>query len=65
MNVIPVRMGYWGNNIALPHTVPMKLTGKEGSVSIRLVPAPRGTGIVAGPASKKVLEIAGIKDCYT
>ena len=41
------------------------MTGKESSVSIRLVPAPRGTGIVAGPASKKVLEIAGIQDCYT
>lgn len=60
MNIIPVRMGYWGNNIALPHTVPMKVTGKEGSVKVRLVPAPRGTGIVAGPASKKVLQIAGI-----
>ncbi len=55
MNIIPVRMGYWGNNIATPHTVPVKVTGKEGSVSVRLVPAPRGTGIVAGPASKKVL----------
>jgi ribosomal protein uS5 len=60
MNIIPVRMGYWGNNIASPHTVPIKVTGKEGSVSVRLVPAPRGTGIVAGPASKKVLQIAGI-----
>ena len=65
MNIIPVRMGYWGNNIAQPHTVPMKVTGKQGSVKIRLVPAPRGTGIVAGPASKKVLQIAGIQDCYT
>ncbi len=65
MNIIPVRMGYWGNNIASPHTVPVKVTGKEGSVSVRLVPAPRGTGIVAGPASKKVLQIAGIQDCYT
>jgi len=55
MNIIPVRMGYWGNNIASPHTVPVKVSGKEGSVIVRLVPAPRGTGIVAGPASKKVL----------
>lgn len=65
MNIIPVRMGYWGNNIALPHTVPSKVTGKEGSVTIRLVPAPRGTGLVGGAASKKVLQIAGIQDCYT
>ena len=65
MNVIPVRFGYWGNKINQPHTVPMKVTGKEASVRVRLIPAPRGTGIVGGSACKKVLEIAGIKDCYT
>lgn len=65
LNIIPVRMGYWGNNISTPHTVPTKVTGKEGSVVVRLVPAPRGTGIVGGGASKKVLQIAGIQDCYT
>jgi ribosomal protein S5 len=43
----------------------MKVTGKSGSVRIRLVPAPRGTGIVAAPVSKKVLQFAGIGDCYT
>lgn len=65
MSIIPVRMGYWGNNIAQPHTVPMKVTGKEGSVTVRLVPAPRGTGIVGAPTSKKVLQMAGVQDCYT
>ncbi len=65
LNLIPVRMGYWGNNIAQPHTIPAKVTGKEGSVRVRLVPAPRGTGIVGGGASKKVLKMSGIKDCYT
>ncbi len=65
MNIVPVRMSYWGNYIGQPHTIPFKVSGKEGSVSIRLVPAPRGTGLVGGQASKKVLQIAGIKDCYT
>lgn len=65
MNIIPVRMGYWGNNIGLPHTIPMKITGKEGSVCVRLIPAPRGAGIVAAAASKKVLQLAGIQDVYT
>ena len=55
MNMIPVRMSYWGNYIGKPHTVPFKVSGKQGSVRIRLVPAPRGTGVVGGPASKKVL----------
>lgn len=65
MNIIPVRLGYWGNNIGMPHTVPMKITGKNGSVRVRLVPAPRGTGIVGASASKKVLMMAGVSDCYT
>jgi len=31
-----------------------------------LVPAPRGTGIVGAPTSKKkILQLAGINDCYT
>ena len=65
MNLIPVRMGYWGNNIGYPHTIPFKISGKEGSVMTRLIPAPRGTGIVGSKTTKKVLQVAGIKDCYT
>jgi len=63
--VIPIRRGYWGNKIGLPHTIPCKITGKCGSVSIRLVPAPRGTGIVAARTPKKVLQFAGIEDVFT
>merc|ERR1740129_322603 len=31
------------NRIGHPHTVPMKVNGKCGSVRIRLIPAPRGS----------------------
>jgi len=65
MRIIPVRRGYWGNKFGLPHTVPSKITGKCGSVRFRLVPAPRGTGIVAARAAKKLLQFSGIKDVYT
>jgi len=65
MQFTPIRKGYWGNKIGQPHTVPMKLTGKCGSVRVRLIPAPRGTDIVGAPTSKKVLQFAGIQDCYT
>merc|ERR1711881_74889 len=50
LSIIPVRRGFWGNKIGRPHTVPCKVTGKCGSIWVRLIPAPRGTGIV---------------DCYT
>lgn len=65
LSILPVRRGYWGNKIGLPHTVPCKVTGKCGSVSMRLIPAPRGTGIVSAPVPKKLLQMAGIDDCYT
>jgi len=65
LTVIPVRRGYWGNKIGLPHTVPTKVTGKCGSVRLRLVPAPRGTGIVSSRTPKKVLQYAGIEDVFT
>eukprot|EP00892_Ulva_mutabilis_P005613 jgi/Ulvmu1/3423/UM016_0042.1 len=65
MAVIPIRRGYWGNKIGKPHTVPAKMTGKCGSVTVRLIPAPRGAGIVAARTPKKVLQMAGIEDCYT
>lgn len=41
------------------------MTGKCGSVTVRLIPAPRGTGIVSAPVPKKLLHMAGIEDCYT
>lgn len=42
-----------------------QVTGKCGSVAVRLIPAPRGTGIVSAPVPKKLLQMAGIEDCYT
>lgn len=65
ITVVPVRRGYWGNKIGRPHTIYTKVTGKCGSVSIRLVPAPKGAGIVAARTPKKVLQMAGISDVYT
>merc|ERR1712012_473955 len=41
LSIIPVRRGFWGNKIGKPHTVPCKVTGKCGSIWVRLIPAPR------------------------
>lgn len=65
MRIIPVRRGYWGSKFGTPHTVPCKVTGKCGSVRFRLIPAPRGTGIVAARATKKLLQMSGVQDVYT
>jgi len=64
-SLVPIRRGYWGNKFGKPHTVPAKVMGRSGSVRVRLVPAPRGSGLVAGPVPKKILTYAGVIDCYT
>jgi small subunit ribosomal protein S5 len=66
INVIKVTRGFEtkeekGN---LPHTVPFVVEGKCGSIRIKLIPAPRGTGLVIGDEGKKVLRLAGIEDVY-
>lgn len=65
LSIIPIRRGYWGTNLGAPHTLPTKVTGKCGSVSVRLIPAPRGKGIVASPTVKKLMQLAGVEDVYT
>jgi len=65
MALVPVRRGYWGARLGFPHTVPMKCAGKSGSVRVRLVPAPRGSGVVGSLTMKKILSFAGVTDCFT
>ena len=65
LNLCPIRMGYWGSTFGKPHTVPCKVTGKCGSVRFRIIPAPRGTGLVAAKIPTKVMSFAGLTDAYT
>jgi len=48
-----------------PHTVPLIVEGKSGSLRMSLMPAPQGTGLVIGDEGKKILKLAGVKDVYS
>jgi small subunit ribosomal protein S5 len=63
LKIIPVRRGCgsWECGCGEPHSIPFKVVGKCGSVSIELQPSPRGLGIVAGDVAKTILTFAGIK----
>ena len=57
--------GSWECGCGKPHSVPFAITGKSGSVEITLKPAPQGIGLATGDVAKKILTIAGFKDCWT
>lgn len=46
-------------------TIPHPITGKYGASKILLKPATEGTGLIACPQVRSVLEAVGLKDLYT
>ncbi|NCN86382.1 30S ribosomal protein S5 [archaeon] len=52
-------------NCSEKHTVPFVVKGKSGSVTVELIPAPQGTGLVCARELQKILKMAGIKDVYS
>ena len=66
LNLIKIRRGcaHFDCSCNEEHTVPYVVEGKCGSVKIKLLPAPQGTGLVVGDECKKILRLAGIEDVY-
>jgi len=67
LNVSPVKLGCgsWECRCDQNHSVPFKVKGKGGSVTIEILPAPRGLGLVAGEKIRNLLKLAGLKDAWT
>ena len=67
LNINPIKLGCgsWECRCDQNHSVPFKVRGKGGSVTIEILPAPRGLGLVAGGKIKRLLELAGLKDAWT
>ncbi len=57
--------GSWECICGLGHSIPFAMSGKCGSVKIRLMPAPKGIGLVVGEHLKDVLRFAGISDVWS
>lgn len=67
LNMIKVKFGCgsWECNCGQGHSIPVKVQGKSGSVTVTLMPAPQGIGLVTSDIGKKVLVLAGVKDIWT
>jgi small subunit ribosomal protein S5 len=67
LNVIPVKLGCgsWECKCTQLHSVPFKVRGKGGSVTLEIIPGPRGLGLVAGENIRNLLKLAGLKDAWT
>lgn len=67
LNITIIRRGCgsWECGCGQPHSLPFEVVGKCGAVRVKLIPGPRGLGLVAGEVAKVVLRLAGIRDCWT
>ncbi len=67
LNIVPVKRGCgsWECICGKPHSVPMKITGKTGSVLTVLLPAPKGIGLCINDEGKKIMKLAGITDIWS
>jgi small subunit ribosomal protein S5 len=57
--------GSWECGCMNPHSLPFKVTGRAGSTSVTLRPAPRGVGLAVNDIAKKILKLAGINDAWS
>ena len=67
LNIIKIRRGCgsWACGCKTPHSIPFEVEGKMGSSVVKLIPAPRGTGLCIQEECKKILQLAGITDVYS
>ncbi|MBN2458025.1 30S ribosomal protein S5 [Candidatus Woesearchaeota archaeon] len=67
LNIMKIRRGCgsWQCSCGTPHTIPFKVIGKCGSVTVTLMPAPKGTGLCVESEVAKILKLAGVKDIWS
>jgi small subunit ribosomal protein S5 len=67
LNIMKIKRGCgsWQCGCGLAHSIPFTIQGKCGSVKIKFMPAPKGTGLRAEHECTKILKLAGIRDVWS
>ncbi|MFH1072959.1 MAG: 30S ribosomal protein S5 [Nanoarchaeota archaeon] len=67
LNIMKIRRGCgsWQCNCGTSHSIPFSVTGKCGSVILKLMPAPKGKGLCIETECAKILSLAGIQDIWS
>ena len=67
INIMKIKRGCgsWQCGCGLAHSIPFAIEGKCGSVKIKFIPAPKGTGLRAEHECAKILKLAGIHDVWS
>ena len=67
LNIRKIRRGCgsWECGCRAPHSIPYAVEGRCGSIRLRLMPAPKGKGLVAQAEIRKILRLAGIRDVWS
>ena len=66
LNIMLIRRGCgsWECNCGAAHSIPFKAQGKNGSVKVTLLSAPKGIELCVADEIKKIMRLAGIKDLW-
>lgn len=66
LNLLKIRRGTgsWADASTESHSIPYKVEGKCGSVIVKIIPAPKGTGLIASSEIAKILSLAGIENAW-
>ena len=57
--------GSWEDSAGGVNSLRRTAEGKAGSVTVEIIPAPKGLGLAAAETVRHLLELAGIKDAWT
>ena len=67
LNIMKVRRGCgsWQCFCKSPHSIPLQVSAHVGSITIKLIPAPKGAGLRVASECRKLLSAAGITDVWS